>query len=328
MAGLEDVDAGGAQSKTAYAPFSVSVHHRTVFNSPGTLPTSIRFQTKMSSENIDNMNDTGARGSLNGVEELVTFLGCASSNDRSAFSKRANIIFECRTCFTLFRKADGFMRHVTRCDSSRGTDAESEPERRTLYVSPAPVVPSAGRVSRVVPLKKPIATGAAYLHSTPPAPVLQQEAVIKQPPVKPRGRPPKAEKMNVAKLPVKKEDDVFVSPSDCSTADPKLEKMSYAFVPRDPVLQPTPTPPTVVMATGNGTLISPSRAPKRAYNRKVTPVLTPQKIQKTDNNDGGEEAISVSSKSAKSDDPDLSAEIRPSRMRKTPKWLEDSAFVV
>uniref|UniRef100_A0A7I4XUE4 C2H2-type domain-containing protein n=1 Tax=Haemonchus contortus TaxID=6289 RepID=A0A7I4XUE4_HAECO len=254
----------------------------------------------MSSENIDNMNDTGARGSLNGVEELVTFLGCASSNDRSAFSKRANIIFECRTCFTLFRKADGFMRHVTRCDSSRGTDAESEPERRTLYVSPAPAVPSAGRVSRVVPLKKPISTGAAYLQSTPPAPVLQQEAVIKQPPIKPRGRPPKAEKMNVAKLPVKKEDDVF----------------------------PTPTPPTVVMATGNGTQISPSRAPKRAYNRKVTPVLTPQKIQKTDNNDGGEEAVSVSSKSAKSDDPDLSAEIRPSRMRKTPKWLEDSAFVV
>ncbi|XGW22711.1 hypothetical protein V3C99_005153, partial [Haemonchus contortus] len=312
------------------------------------------------SENIDNMNDTGARGSLNGVEELVTFLGCASSNDRSAFSKRANIIFECRTCFTLFRKADGFMRHVTRCDSSRGTDAESEPERRTLYVSPAPAVPSAGRVSRVVPLKKPISTGAAYLQSTPPAPVLQQEAVIKQPPIKPgiryhvsagaqvftlqsacgfrsyekdsihakRGRPPKAEKMNVAKLPVKKEDDVFVSPSNRSTTDPKLEKMSYAFVPRDPVLQPTPTPPTVVMATGNGTQISPSRAPKRAYNRKVTPVLTPQKIQKTDNNDGGKEAVSVSSKSAKSDDPDLSAEIRPSRMRKTPKWLEDSAFVV
>ncbi|KAK6019852.1 hypothetical protein OSTOST_14503, partial [Ostertagia ostertagi] len=110
-------------------------------------------------EHTDNMNDTGVRGALNGVDELVTFLGSASSNDRFAFSKRANVIFECRTCFTLFRKADGFMRHVTRCDSSRGADAESESDRRSLYVTQAPVAQPMGRVSRVVPLNKPIANG-------------------------------------------------------------------------------------------------------------------------------------------------------------------------
>ncbi|KAK6045634.1 hypothetical protein COOONC_16861, partial [Cooperia oncophora] len=124
----------------------------------------------------------------------------------------------------------------------------------------------------------------------------KQEEVVKQPQpvIKLKvGRPPKAAKMAMLSV---------------NTAEPVI---------------PTPTPPTNVMAGGNATNTSPSRATKRAYNRKSAPALTPPKIQKTDN----EEIISMSSKSAKSE-ADLSSEIRPSRARKTPKWLEDSAFLV
>ncbi|KAK5982866.1 hypothetical protein GCK32_019221 [Trichostrongylus colubriformis] len=57
-------------------------------------------------------------------------------------------------------------------------------------------------------------------------------------------------------------------------------------------------------------------------------MVTVEKMQKVDEGYGGEKLVSMPSKSTKSEDPELSAEIRPSRMRKTPKWLEDSAFYV
>ncbi|VDM63340.1 unnamed protein product [Angiostrongylus costaricensis] len=121
----------------------------------------------------NNMVDTGIRGALSGVEELVTFLEIASTSDRSAFSRRANVIFECRTCASLFRKADGFMRHVMRCDGSRTGDVDSEFDRR-IFLTPPIYSSTAARAPGMVPLKRPLANGVV------PAPNVQSSTLQQQ----------------------------------------------------------------------------------------------------------------------------------------------------
>ncbi|KAL6729741.1 hypothetical protein Aduo_000770 [Ancylostoma duodenale] len=239
------------------------------------------------------MVETGLRGALSGVNELVSFLESASSSDRSAFSKRANVILECRTCATLFRKADGFMRHVMRCDSSRAADADSESDRRS-QLNPAAKVTVVPKVTRV-PLKKPVANGVV---SSPMSTASTINQELKKVQVVRRGRPPNSEKAKLAQLPVKNE-----------------------------LTKPTPTPPVVVVASDSEPKISPApRAQKRAYN-KAPKATTPQKILKIENNaDNSKNAFNQFSNPMTVDYVDLGGEVRPSRVRKTPKWLEDNTF--
>ncbi|KAK6728473.1 hypothetical protein RB195_005857 [Necator americanus] len=247
-------------------------------------------------EHNDDMVETGLRGALSGVNELVSFLESASSADRSAFSKRANVILECRTCATLFRKADGFMRHVMRCDSSRAADIDSEADRRSQLTTSATVA-NAPKVTRVVPLKKPLTNGIV------PAPInvestdSQEQKKITV--VRRVGRPPNSEKANLTKLPVKNE-----------------------------LTEPISTPPVVAAAGDGESKFSPAlqRAQKRPYI-KSSKTTTPQKVLKVENIvENSKSAFIESSKSVTSDDVDLSGEVRPSRVRKTPKWLEDNTF--
>lgn len=247
----------------------------------------------------EEMVDAPSRGSLGGVDDLVSFLESASTSDRSAFQKRANVIFECRTCATLFRKADGFMRHVMRCDSSRGSDAEPETDRRSLYSSSA-MISSAARVSRVVPLKKQLINGMASTPSSAPtlqqSPAVEKKPEMKMPGVKKVGRPSNAERMNSGKFPVKKAQAAM----------------------------PTVTAPVVAVAGASETKAAPARVQKRAYTHHLSPKGSPPKIQNTNVD------VVVPTKTAKPFDiekADLGSEIRPSRARKTPKWLEDT-FVV
>ncbi|WKX89504.1 hypothetical protein Q1695_008844 [Nippostrongylus brasiliensis] len=223
------------------------------------------------------MVDSGLRGTLGGVDELVSFLESASTNDRSAFQKRANVIFECRTCATLFRKADGFMRHVMRCDNSRGSDVDQESDRKAQYPASVAPTPPAARITRVVPLKKVVTNGVI---PTPNIimPVLQQSAVVKKPGVKLKlGRPPNSSKMNMIKIPTRK---------------------------AAPVVRPV----------------------KRAYKKREKKTVEDEVISKSPSKSMKLELHNSSLQAGEASD--LGSEIRPSRARKTPKWLEDSAFVV
>ncbi|KAE9414258.1 hypothetical protein Angca_000496, partial [Angiostrongylus cantonensis] len=230
-------------------------------------------------EYTKNMADTGIRGALSGVEELVTFLETASTSDRSAFSRRANVIFECRTCASLFRKADGFMRHVMRCDGSRTGDADSEFDRRIFLTSPI-YSSTAVRAPGMVPLKRPLANGVV------PAPNVQSSTLQQQ-------------NLNVAKTFVKAE--------------------------------PAPTMPKLELESGTKAMTSLSPRPqKRTGNRVTAQKVVPGKIRKIGVGDSIEVTANSSAKSRKSSNvkvQDLSVDIRPSRMRKTPKWLEKE-FVV
>ncbi|KAJ1373752.1 hypothetical protein KIN20_036248 [Parelaphostrongylus tenuis] len=234
------------------------------------------------------MTDVGViRGALSGVQELVTFLETASTNDRSAFSKRANVIFECRTCATLFRKADGFMRHVMRCDSSRGGDVESESsDRRSFLQSTTKPTTAAAKSSvTMVPLKKPQPNGVVLgpvpvaAKTTPSSPHLQQQNLSAKKPLK----------STIITIATKPEPD---AESNTKTSlSPRSQKRSHSATTQKPI---------------------------------------PEKTRKTDVDNTSKVASSVSSKSPKSSDAklqDLSENIRPSRARKTPKWLENE-FVV
>ncbi|VDM68623.1 unnamed protein product [Strongylus vulgaris] len=111
------------------------------------------------------------------------------------------------------------------------------------------------------------------------------------------GRPPNAEKANSGRLPVKNE-----------------------------LTETTSTPPVVAVASDSEPKISPApRAQKRTYNRAKS--STPQKVLKIENNvDNTKNIINELSKPMTASEVDLSGEVRPSRVRKTPKWLEDNAF--
>ncbi|CAJ0592547.1 unnamed protein product [Cylicocyclus nassatus] len=198
------------------------------------------------------MVETSARGALSGVNELVSFLESASSSDRSAFSKRANVILECRTCATLFRKADGFMRHVMRCDSSRAADVDAELNGRSQLIPPPVRTMTAPKAVR--PVKKPMADDSVPVPTKLASTMIAQELkkvpsvqeLKKLPSVKRIGRPPNAEKAST--------------------------KLAVA---KNEMTETTSTPPVVAVASDNEPKVLPAtRAPKRAYNRKST---TPQK---------------------------------------------------
>ncbi|VDN19657.1 unnamed protein product [Cylicostephanus goldi] len=207
-----------------------------------------------------------------------------------------------RTCATLFRKADGFMRHVMRCDSSRAADMDAELNGRSQLIPPPVRTMTAPKAAR--PVKKPVMVDASVAVPTKIASstiaqelkkVPSAQELKKIPSVKRLGRPPNADKI-AAKLAVAKND----------------------------ITDTTSTPPVVAVASDNEPKVLPaSRAPKRAYNRKST---TPQKVLKVENNVDNTNIISELSKPMSLSDIDLSGEVRPSRVRKTPKWLEDNAF--
>ncbi|WKX89503.1 hypothetical protein Q1695_008844 [Nippostrongylus brasiliensis] len=218
---------------------------------------------------------------VDSVDELVSFLESASTNDRSAFQKRANVIFECRTCATLFRKADGFMRHVMRCDNSRGSDVDQESDRKAQYPASVAPTPPAARITRVVPLKKVVTNGVI---PTPNIimPVLQQSAVVKKPGVKLKlGRPPNSSKMNMIKIPTRKAAPVVPAAS-----------------------------PLTVVANEATSETSSARPVKRAYKKREKKTVEDEVISKSPSKSMKLELAGEAS--------DLGSEIRPSRARKTP----------
>ncbi|RCN40479.1 hypothetical protein ANCCAN_13592 [Ancylostoma caninum] len=174
-----------------------------------------------------------------------------------------------RTCATLFRKADGFMRHVMRCDSSRAVDTDSESDKRS-QLTPAAKVTVVPKVTRV-PLKKPVANGVMSAPTSTASAISQELKKVQV--VRRVGRPPNSEKAKLAQLPVKNE-----------------------------FTEPTPTPPVVVVASDIEPKITPApRAQKRAY--KAPKATTPQKILKTENNaDNSKNAFNQFSKPMTVDD--------------------------
>ncbi|KJH44824.1 hypothetical protein DICVIV_09143 [Dictyocaulus viviparus] len=182
-----------------------------------------------------------------------------------------------RTCATLFRKADGFMRHVMRCDSSRAGDVDSEPDKRTILISPTNVDITT-KTSRIIPVRKPLANGLT------PTPSMHSSTVLKQ---------------------------------------------DYNL--KETIVKMQTVPSTRMLEIGSENEVKNSPLLKRAQNRVTTQKSIPRKVQKMDTSETNDVSANTTSTSTTTSNiglKDISSEIRPSRMRKTPKWLEDNAFVV
>ncbi|KAJ1357701.1 hypothetical protein KIN20_015897 [Parelaphostrongylus tenuis] len=88
---------------------------------------------------------------------LLRWLKTSSSGDYWTFVERANVIYECRTCASLLREAEGFMRHLTRCDSSHLDDVDPGESDRLLFDSTLDTsgVSTPAGTSPKVPSKRP-----------------------------------------------------------------------------------------------------------------------------------------------------------------------------